>query len=83
VDRDRLRLCRRTAGIKCENGFRHASRQVAILFISSSCRLLSRGLSLSGVGVAFFFGAIQGSVLDQYPLTFVTLAGSAETNYDC
>ena len=32
MDRNRPRLRHRTAGIKCQNGFRHASRQVAILF---------------------------------------------------
>jgi hypothetical protein len=32
--------------------------------------------------MAFFVGAIQGGFLDQYALTFIPLAGPAETNQD-
>jgi hypothetical protein len=49
---------------------------------STPCCLLAGDQSLGGVSMAFFFGAIQGSFLDQYALTFITLAGPTETNHD-
>lgn len=73
VRRDGTGLCRRAAGEKLQDGTRHAHGEFAVLFRAAHVLALALGSPLVGVPEAFFFRAVERSLLDQDALAFVAV----------